>query len=695
MGITQIRDDGKVNTLRTLKTEQVVELIKKETKAALVSNARKSLVYSLPAEKNDYVQKLPKLLPAATFVRRDGVMQMREYTGIVMLEVNHLAGRSEAERVKTQAEELPQTYVAFIGSSGRSVKIWVRFTYPDNKLPATREKAEVFHAHAYRLAVKYYQPQLSFDIELREPKLDQYCRLSFDPQVYLNPRSTAIYLRQPIGMPTETTYKEVVDADSSPMRRMLPGYESYDALSALFEAALGESLRSMENWRRGDDLKPLLVRLAENCFQSGIPEEDTVRWTIAHYYLRHQELLVRQTIQNVYSECKGFGKRLPLTADQEMVLRQDEFMKRRYEFRYNTLTTEVEYRERNSFCFYFRPLTERVQNSITLNGQTEGIKMWNIDVARYLHSDRVPIYQPVEEFLNSLPRSWDGKDRIRELADRVPCDNPHWRNLFYRWFLSMVAHWRGMSRNHANSTSPLLVGPQGYRKSTFCRLIPPPCLQAYYTDSIDFGRKRDAELFLNRFALINIDEFDQITPSQQAFLKHILQKPVVNTRRPNATAVQELRRYASFIATSNHQDLLTDTSGSRRFICINVTGPIDLSCPVDYEQLYAQAIQALYADERYWFDAEEEAILTEHNQAFEETPAVEQLFQVYFRPARENEKGEWLLAADILQRIQKSSKIRLSSGQLSHFGRILRKLGVASHRKAHGTYYFVMPIDPE
>lgn len=170
---------------------------------------------------------------------------------------------------------------------------------------------------------------------------------------------------------------------------------------------------------------------------------------------------------------------------------------------------------------------------------------------------------------------------------------------------------------------------------------------------------------------------------------------MVNTRRPNATAVQELRRYASFIATSNHQDLLTDTSGSRRFICINVTGPIDLSCPVDYEQLYAQAIQALYADERYWFDAEEEAILTEHNQEFEETPAVEQLFQVYFRPAREDEKGEWLLAADILQRIQKSSKIRLSSGQISHFGRILRKLGVSTHRKAHGTYYFVMPIEPK
>ena len=50
-------------------------------------------------------------------------------------------------------------------------------------------------------------------------------------------------------------------------------------------------------------------------------------------------------------------------------------------------------------------------------------------------------------------------------------------------------------------------------------------MRAYYTDSIDFSRKTDAELYLNRFALINIDEFDQISATQQGYLKHILQKP--------------------------------------------------------------------------------------------------------------------------------------------------------------------------
>ena len=195
----------------------------------------------------------------------------------------------------------------------------------------------------------------------------------------------------------------------------------------------------------------------------------------------------------------------------------------------------------------------------------------------------MPVFNPLEDFLYRLP-AWDGKDRIRALAATVPCKNPYWMDLFHRWFLNMVSHWKGSNKKYANSVSPLLVGPQGTRKSTFCRSIMPPSERSYYTDSIDFSRKKDAELYLNRFALINIDEFDQVSSTQQGFLKHILQKPVLNVKKPHGSAVLEMRRYASFIATSNQKDLLTDPSGSRRFICIEVTGVIDTNRPIDYEQ---------------------------------------------------------------------------------------------------------------
>ena len=691
MRITQIRDDGKVNTLRTLKIEQLVELMKVETKAQLVSGMREVLPYILPGDKNDYVQKVPKLLPAAAFVRKNGIMTMDEYNGVVMIQVNNLSGLMEADEVKERVKELPQTYLAFTGSSGKSVKIWVRFTYPNDLLPADREQAELFHAHAYRLAVKFYQPQLPFDIELKEPSLEQYCRLTFDPDLYFNPESMPIYMKQPMAMPGETTYREQVQAETSPMQRLAPGYDKHHALSVLFEAAFARALDEQVSYSPGNDIHSLLVCLAGHCFRAGIPEEDTVRWSRAHYRLPNDDLLIRETVKNVYRTCEGFADKSSLLPEQLFVMQMDEFMKRRYEFRFNQLTSQVECRQRNSFDFYFRPVDRRLMASITMNAQYEGLKLWDKDVVRYLNSDRVPIYQPVEEFLYGLPH-WDGKDHIGDLAKRVPCSNPHWAQLFRRWFLSMVAHWRGLGKNHANSTSPILVGPQAYRKSTFCRLILPPCLQAYYTDSIDFSRKRDAELYLNRFLLINMDEFDQIGITQQPFLKHILQKPVVNTRRPNASAVEELRRYASFIGTSNHKDLLTDTSGSRRYLGVEVTGVIDVVRPVDYEQLYAQAMAALYHNERYWFDEQEEAIMMEANQEFEQSPAIEQLFLVYYRIAEDDEEGEWMLAADILQRIQKASKMKFSPGQVNYFGRIMRRLGVKSHRKTHGMYYHVVAV---
>ena len=91
----------------------------------------------------------------------------------------------------------------------------------------------------------------------------------------------------------------------------------------------------------------------------------------------------------------------------------------------------------------------------------------------------------------------------------------------------------------------------------------------------------------------------------------------------------------------------------------------------------------------------EEAIMTENNREFEQSPAIEQLFMVYYRRAEEEEEGEWLLAIDILRRIQKASKMTFSARQASYFGRILQRLGVKSKRKTYGTYYHVVPLEVE
>ena len=408
-----------------------------------------------------------------------------------------------------------------------------------------------------------------------------------------------------------------------------------------------------------------------------------------HYYREADEQLLRMTLHNLYRECKGFGTRSSMTRDQITAFRLEEFMNRRYEFRWNTVLGELEFRQRDSIHFHFRPADQRVRSSIGQNALKEGISVWDRDVARYLNSDAIPLYNPIEEYLNSTGH-WDGKDRIRALADLVPCNNPYWRELFYRWFLSMTAHWQNIDRQHGNNTSPLLVGAQGYRKSTFCRILLPPELRFGYTDSIDFKSKQDAERSLGRFFLINIDEFDQISVNQQGFLKHLLQKPVANLRKPYGTAIQEIRRYASFIATSNQKDLLTDPSGSRRFICIEVTGPIHTNVTINYRQLYAQAMDAIAKGERYWLDDSDEAILKQTNREFEQPTPLEQLFLCHFHPAENEEEGDWMTPMEILSFLQTKTKDRLSINKVALFGRALHKLGISSRRKTRGTEYHVV-----
>lgn len=329
MKITQLRDKDKTTALTTMDMETWIGKTRTETKTQPVSAFREVLRYSLPDSRCYEADKLPKILPAAEFRRAEGGKQMKSYNGIVELTVGPLSGGPEITLVKQLAWEQPQTHCVFTGSSGRSVKIWAKFTRPDNSLPQKREEAEIFHAHAYRLAVKCYQPQIPFSILPKEPSLEQYSRLSYDPELMYRPDSVPFYLSQPSGMPEELTYREAVRSEKSPLTRAVPGYDTERAVFMLFEAALRkthEEIYEAEDEgapERGEDFQAMVTQLAVNCFHSGIPEEETVKRTIFHYYLRRQEVLIRQLVKNVYEEQKRVRKEeqlrertVPVTPDR-------------------------------------------------------------------------------------------------------------------------------------------------------------------------------------------------------------------------------------------------------------------------------------------------------------------------------------------------------------------------------------------
>ena len=385
---------------------------------------------------------------------------------------------------------------------------------------------------------------------------------------------------------------------------------------------------------------------------------------------------------------------------QQMMQRLTRYLKLHYAFRYNLLTERTECARVNNDLtndphhLIYTPVDSRTLNGIALDVLNSGVDCWDRDIKRYVESDHVQAYHPFDLYFKQLP-AWDGTDRVTELAKRVS-DNDLWTRAFHRWMLAVTAQWtgRGGEGRRANSVAPLLVSTaQGLGKSTFCRLLLPPQLRDYFTESFDLTNATAAENKLASYGLINLDEFDRLPASRMPQLKNLMQMEALRVRRAYRRTAEPLPRIASFIGTSNRRDLLTDLSGSRRFICVEVERPIDCNTPIDYEQLYAQLLHELENGERCWFSKEEENEIQQANRPFYRVTPAEELVSSCFRFAEPGEQGARLMsAADIYTTVKKKNPAALKDCSCTSFARLLAQLGRRVHTK-YGNGYWVKTVE--
>ena len=392
------------------------------------------------------------------------------------------------------------------------------------------------------------------------------------------------------------------------------------------------------------------------------------------------------------AEAKNDNKKEDKNSVRSNIVSMMKLLESRYDFRYNTVMKYVEYLPKDKGWYGYRPVEPRVQKRMTLEVQLADIRVSIKDVRNFLESDYIKNYNPIEEYLFQCYDKWDGKDHIRALARTVPTANPHWADWFYTWFLGMVDQWRGYShRQYGNSVAPLLISKQGYNKSTFCRRLLPPELQWGYSDNLILSEKRQVYQAMAQFMVINLDEFNQISPQvQQGFLKNLIQLPTLKYKPPYGSHVMEFPRLASFIATSNMKDILSDPSGNRRFIGVELTGPIDVSVRPNYQQLFAQALSALNNGEKSYFDAKQVKLIMKSNSQFEVIQPIDQYFLLYFELVEDEKEGEYLTAAEIFDYLKKQIGSSLKVNSLMGFGRKLANMSELKHKRfADGMKYLV------
>ena len=694
--ITLVKSYRNKETLRLLSLQEVAELISQGEYGEQVRVFRRELpmmTYATTSANGTIggYENWPKDLPRICFAleqeNRNHELVTRGYTGLVLLEVNNLASYDEAVAIRRGAGEMPQTLMAFVGADGQSVKIvcrgellggrsswsveggvWSENTPSADAAaehtslhtpPSTlHESIPLFHENLYERARLIYNGQLGVTVEKLEPLPQRICYVSHDPEMVYNPLATPVYAKaeKPAGSLSAIPSKQgASDFDQS--------YDRYRNDHIVFEHCLTKAFDETEDVAdREERGHAALIRLAQYCMESGVPMAVARRMATLYANIGADAELVERVFDNAYREShvrrymekKGIQRTRHISPEALLTMKINIFLNANYELRKNVMRGVAEYRMRTGVGFSFQDLTEEARNSITMRALEQGIRCWDKDIRRYVNSDDIERYDPLNDYLEHLPR-WDGKDRVTALAQRVPTEWEEWTHLFHVWMRSMVAMWLGKGQLTGNALVPLLIGRQGCGKSSFCRILLPRDLLDYYNDRINFKNEQDLNLGLTSFGLINLDEFDKITSRQQIVLKYLVSTADLKYRPPYGKAYTVNRRYASFIGTTNEQTPLTDPSGSRRFVCVSIDGDIDFETPVQHDQLYAQLLSEIRHGERYWLTKDEERALMEHNLQYQRLNGLgEMLMAVVQKPktasataSKENEEGEWMSLKDL------------------------------------------------
>ena len=380
-----------------------------------------------------------------------------------------------------------------------------------------------------------------------------------------------------------------------------------------------------------------------------------------------------------------------------LMLRMEEFITNHYNLRYNRLSQQYELSMKDTG--QWRRLDDELCCRLLMEMNREGIAIAKPYLVRTVVQGGALAkpYHPVLSYLESLPE-WDGTKHIETLFRRVTNDEQllAWLR---KWFIAMVAQVLGRMGTYGNSVCPILIShKQGWGKSQFAKMLIPPTLKTFYSDTFNLAQEEACLRRMTAYMLINVDEVDRFRDSRMPTFKNMVQMATVSMKRAYHSQMEEKERMASFIATSNRRYLLCDETGSRRFICVELARPIDVDTPINYPQLYAEAMAALKDGERCWFDEEETRLLEAHNSAYAVGRGVWDLLRRHFavcaieEEAQEVKENLWS-ASEVYDYLHEISPYALEGIDRHNFGYYLKQIGAQQARLGNRRVYGVKVMD--
>lgn len=444
-------------------------------------------------------------------------------------------------------------------------------------------------------------------------------------------------------------------------------------------------------------------RMAYLLNRYGVGEADALGWLLREYadYNASNGNPLPAMVRSIYANHRDEHASVKPGGDRggkagrASIGEMERYINAHYALRHNVVSGATEWAETDADGLpagAWKEMDDKFENSLWCDMRRAGVNTDLVSLSTLLRSNFVPPFHPMTAYLESLS-PWDGRtDHIGRLLALVHCRSvPHdtFDRYARRWLVAMVA--AALHDDVVNHEILVLLGRQGTFKSSFMNNILPPCLRKYYSVKTNSHRmdKDDAFALTENF-LINFEEIDSMQRAEVNQLKALTTVPYIKDRPAYGRRKVRLPHRASFCATGNNLQFLTDDTGNRRWLVFEVER-IDnpWTAAIDHAGVYAQAKALLEGGFKYWFDGDEIDDINRQNREFETPDSARELVVTHFRLPRPCEKCTFLTSSQVAARFAPQLKVSPVA-----VGRVMRELGFEQLRNHLGRFWKTVEIQP-
>ena len=675
--------------------EEIVSAIGSPKYRNIVESVRRTFLEQGEKAANEEKKKLPSVTFSANYRGGRSNATLVKYLGYIVIDIDHLS-KEELARILQTVRACSYTRIAFISPKGMGLKIIAHTQRPDGTLPDTIQEIEDFHNAAYNKVASFYSQLCQTEIDTSGQDVGRTCLLSYDPGIYFNRDATPFIVEQPplfykTQKKKKTPGRKKQETDNNPVSEETA--RNYHSSHASLMVTLNYYHNKSEKYTEGNR-NNYLHHLACKYNRHGIPEQEAAAFIKSLF----TDLPAEETdslIASAYAHTEEFNTN-KLNSTQKRMLQIEQHISECYETRYNELLHIMEYRRRVSETEQpdpFRILDDRMENSIWMEmnelGYACNVKM----IQNLIYSDFSSSYHPIRKYFKELPE-WDGIDYIRILADSVRTNHQSfWTECLERYLVGMCA--AATQDDVVNHTVLLLCSEvQNIGKTTFINNLLPPELRTYLSTGLINPNSKDDLAKIAQSMLINLDEFEGMSGRDLNTFKDLVTRKVISIRLPYARRSQNFPHTASFAGTCNYQEILHDTTGTRRFLCFHADSIEFIK--INYTQLYAQIKHLLNTPGyQYWFTQEDNNRIEKNNEDFIFHSPEEELVLTHIRKPERFEKVQYLTVSEIAELIRERTGYQYSIGEKIQIGKVMVKHNFESKKGRNGRRYAVFIIAPE